>query len=82
MASPRMDSEQRVWTGCAGGYDTGWYSYSYHDNDSHSLIRFCITNTSDTWYCGWGDTAIGTFTHELYGVITDSDARSTSICST
>lgn len=57
-----------VWSGWVGGYDTGWYAYSYHDDNSHSLIHLCMNSGSGTWWCGWGGNAVNTLSHAFYGV--------------
>jgi hypothetical protein len=62
MADQRMDSEQLVWTGCAGGYDTGWCSYSYDDNNFALADSVLHQQHARYVVLRLGDTAIGAFT--------------------
>jgi hypothetical protein len=59
----------RAFTGTA---NETYKEYSYADNNSHSLMHFCLSTDTrlgyGTWICGWGTDYARTFTHEYNGV--------------
>ena len=54
------------WSGYYGNYGTGWQSYEYHDNNSHSYIHLCLDNGT-IFICGWGHSFTNGFSHAHYG---------------
>jgi len=42
-----------IWREFPGHYDTATYSYSYVDDNSHSLMSLCLDHVT-VYICGWG----------------------------
>jgi hypothetical protein len=43
-----------LWTRHSGSFTTTAFSYSYTDDNSHSLMVLCLDDGVSTSFCGWG----------------------------